>query len=141
MGFHPLKKRGFLFYPSIMKPTVAIIGASADPNKFGNKAVRAYKSRGYQVFPVHPSATTIEGLPAYHSILEVPVDHLDRISLYLPPEIGLQVIEQITQKPARELWLNPGADSLDLIARGKEMGLNIVVGCSIVDIGINPSDL
>src|SRR5260370_30096913 len=109
MGFHPLKKRGFLFYPAIMKPTIkptiAIIGASADPNKFGNKAVRAYMHSGYQVFPIHPTAQTIEGLPVYHSIAEVPVEKLDRVSLYLPPEIGLQVIEQITQKPARELWL------------------------------------
>jgi predicted CoA-binding protein len=124
-----------------MKPTIAIIGASTDRNKFGNKAVRAYKSRGYQVFPVHPSAQTIEGLPAFRSILEIPGEHLDRVSLYLPPEIGLQMIEQIAQKPAQEVWLNPGADSPDLIARGKQLGLNMIVGCSIVDIGINPSDL
>lgn len=130
-----------MFYPVIMSPTIAIIGASTDPKKFGNKAVRAYIQRGYQVFPVHPSAQTIEGLPAYHSILELPVEMLDRISLYLPPEIGMQVIDQVAQKPAREVWLNPGAESPELIARGKEKGLNIVVGCSIVDIGINPSEL
>jgi len=123
------------------KPTIAIIGASADRNKFGNKAVRAYLQAGYQVFPVHPSAQIIEGLPAYRSISELPVETLDRISLYLPPDIGLQVIEQIDEKAAREVWLNPGAESAALIARGKELGLNIVVGCSIVDIGINPSEL
>jgi predicted CoA-binding protein len=123
------------------KPTIAIVGASADPAKFGNKAVRAYLQRGYRVFPIHPTGQTIEGLPAYHSILEVPVEKLDRVSLYLPPEIGLQVIEQIAQKTAREVWLNPCAGSPALIARAQEMGLNIVTGCSIVDIGINPADL
>ncbi len=123
------------------KLTIAIIGASADRQKFGNKAVRAYLKRGYQVFPIHPTAQVIEGLPVYHSIVEVPVERLDRVSLYLPPEIGLQVIEQIAQKTAREVWLNPGAESPALIARGKEIGLNIVTGCSIVDIGINPGDL
>ena len=123
------------------KPTIAIIGASDDRNKFGNKAVRAYLQRGYHVFPVHPSASTIEGLAAYHSLSDLPIKKLDRISLYLPREIGLQVIEQIHPTSAEEVWLNPGADSPDLIARGRERGLNIVVGCSIVDIGINPSDL
>jgi len=125
----------------MVKPTIAIIGASADPDKFGNKAVRAYLQRGYRVFPIHPTAQTIERLEAYHSIVEVPVDKLDRVSLYLPPEIGLQVIEQVAQKTAREVWLNPGAESPALIARAQEMGLNIVTGCSIMDIGINPADL
>ncbi len=120
--------------------TIAIIGASSDRSKFGNKAVRAYRQRGYQVFPVNPTAQTIEGLPAFHSILEVPVPELDRVSLYLPPQMGLQVIEQIAQKTAREVWLNPGAESPALISRGKELRLNIVVGCSIVDIGANPAD-
>jgi uncharacterized protein len=123
------------------KPTVAIVGASADRTKFGNRAVRAYLTRGYQVFPIHPKAQTIEGLPAYRSILEVPVASLDRVSFYLPPEIGLQVIEEIAQKPVREVWLNPGAESPALIDRARELGLNVIPGCSIVDIGINPNDL
>jgi len=123
------------------KPTVAILGASADRAKFGNKAVRAYLARGYEVFPIHPKAEMIEGLPAYRSISQVPVARLDRASLYLPPEIGLQVIEEIAQKPVREVWLNPGAESLELIARARELGVNVLVGCSIVDIGMNPNDL
>jgi predicted CoA-binding protein len=122
-------------------PTIAIIGASSDRSKFGNKAVRAYLQRAYQVFPVHPTAKSIEDLTAYPSIQEVPIEKLDRVSLYLPPKIGLQVIEQIAEKAPREVWLNPGAESAALIARGKELGLNVIVGCSIVDIGVNPSDL
>ena len=121
--------------------TVAILGVSADRAKFGNKAVRAYLAQGYQVFPIHPKAQTIEGLQAYRSILEVPADRLDRTSLYLPPQIGLHVIEEIARKPVREVWLNPGAESPALIARARELGLNVIVGCSIVDIGVNPGDL
>ena len=124
-----------------MPSTVVILGASADRAKFGNKAVRAYLARGYQVFPIHPKAQAIEGQQAYRSILEVPPDRLDRASLYLPPQIGLQVIEEIARKPVREVWLNPGAESPALIARARELGLNVIVGCSIVDIGVNPGDL
>jgi predicted CoA-binding protein len=121
--------------------TVAILGASADRRKFGNKAVRAYLARGYRVFPIHPQAESIEGLPAYRSILEIPVTQLDRVSIYLPPQIGLQVLEEIARKPVREVWLNPGAESAELIARARELGLNIIAGCSIVDIGVSPNDL
>ena len=48
--------------------TVAVIGASADSTKYGNKAVRAFKQQGYQVFPVNPKATEIEGLPVFPNI-------------------------------------------------------------------------
>ena len=54
-------------------PTIAILGASANRAKFGNKAVRAYRSQGYDVFPVHPSADVIEGLPVFRSVADVPV--------------------------------------------------------------------
>jgi predicted CoA-binding protein len=124
-----------------MKPTIAIIGASTNRNKYGNRAVRVFTRLGYQVFPVHPSAASIEGLPVYRSILEVPANRLDRISIYLPPEAGLTVIEDVARKPAREVWLNPGAESPELIARGRALGLNVIVACSIVGAGGNPYEL
>jgi uncharacterized protein len=123
------------------KPAIAIIGASADRRKFGNKAVRAYARKGYEVFPIHPSAKTIEGIRAYRSVLDVPVAVLDRVSIYLPPEIGIQIFDELARKPIKEVWLNPGAESPVLIAKARELGLNPVVGCSIVDIGMDPHDL
>jgi predicted CoA-binding protein len=124
-----------------MQPTIAIIGASSQRSKFGNKAVRAYLRQGYRVFPVHPSAAFIEGLPACRSIRDIPAAELDRVSIYLPPAIGLQVIEEVADKPCREVWLNPGAESAALVERARALGLNIVLGCSVVDIGVNPHDL
>jgi len=127
--------------PSIKKPSVAVIGASPDRQKFGNRAVRAFASRGYDVFPIHPSAKTIEGHQAYPSVLDVPVDQLDRVTFYVPPEIGLLVIEEVARKPVGEVWLNPGAENPALIARARALGLNLVVGCSIIAIGADPHDL
>jgi predicted CoA-binding protein len=124
-----------------MKPTIAIIGASTQRNKFGNKAVRAYLRQGYEVYPINPRASSIEGLPAYRSIRDVPVPALDRVSIYLPPPVGLEVIDEVTSKPCREVWLNPGAESQALLSRARELGLNVVCGCSIVDICVNPHEL
>ncbi len=73
------------------KPTVAILGASTDRRKYGNKAVRAFLQQGYDVYPVNPKAVAIEGVPAYSSLAAVPVP-LDRISVYLPPQIGLTML-------------------------------------------------
>ena len=123
------------------KPTVAIVGASNDKTKFSNKAVRAYLQQGYEVFPVNPKETSIEGLKVYKSILDVPVQKLDRVSLYLPPAVGLRVLDDIAKKGCRELWLNPGAESDDIIERATDLKLHITVACSIVGVGINPNEL
>lgn len=121
-----------------MKPTIAVIGASADRFKFGNKCVRAYAAAGYDVFPVHPTATTVEGLTAYKSIADVPFESLDRVSVYLPPAVGVGVMDQVAKKSVGEVWLNPGADGVNVIERAKQLGLNVICACSIVDLGVTP---
>ena len=93
------------------------------------------------MFPINPTADEIEGQTAYPSILDAPVAKLDRISIYLPPSVARSVIEEIGQKPAGEVWFNPGADAPDVVERARNLGMNVRVGCSIVDIGISPHEL
>jgi uncharacterized protein len=118
-------------------PSVAIVGASSAPHKYGNKAVRAYLRQGWTVYPVNPNETTIEGLKSYASVVDLP-RALDRISLYVPPSVGMTLLEAIKQSAAKELFVNPGAESEDLIARAEALGLEPIVACSIVDIGERP---
>lgn len=121
-------------------PTIAIIGASADRSKFGNKAVRAFVQRGYTVYPVNPKETHIEGLPAFKSIADVPV-RPNLISVYLPPPVLLKVLPDIAAKGCDEFWLNPGTESEEVIAAAEKLGLNIIQACSIVGIGISPEEM
>jgi predicted CoA-binding protein len=118
--------------------TVAVIGAGAERWKFGNKSVRAHLAAGYTVYPVHPSASIVEGLRAYSSIRDVPVKPLDRVMVYLPPAVGLQVLPEIAAVSPREVWFNPGADSPEVLAAARKLGLNVIAGCSIVDLGLSP---
>ncbi len=122
-------------------PTVAILGASADRSKFGNKSVRAHQQQGYTVYPVNPKADVIEGLKAFKSLAEVPAGKLDRISVYLPPQVGMVVLPEIAARGCDELWLNPGSDSDELVEAARAKGLNVIQACSIVDVGVSPHDL
>lgn len=124
-----------------MKQSVAILGASADPSKFGNKSLRAHLRQGYDVYPVNPKGGEMEGLTVYRNLAEIPVERLDRISVYLPPHLGLGMIDEIAAKGCRELWLNPGSESSELVAAAEARGLHVVVACSIVDVGLHPSQL
>jgi predicted CoA-binding protein len=120
--------------------TVAIIGASRDRSKFGNKAVRAFQQLGYTVYPVNPRETEIEGLPVFKSISDVPV-RPDRVSVYLPPQVLLSVLPDIQAKGCGELWLNPGSDSEEVVKAAERLELNVVRACSIVGLGISPAQL
>jgi predicted CoA-binding protein len=123
-------------------PSVAILGASADRSKFGNKAVRAFLARGYDVYPVNPKGGEVEGLAVYKSLAEIPADvKLDSISVYLPPAVGLKSVPEIAARGCRELWLNPGSESDELVAAAEKQGLNVVQACSIVAIGVSPHNL
>jgi len=113
-------------------PTVAIIGASADRSKFGNKSIHAHLRAGYDVYPVNPKEEIIEGLKCYKTVLDVPAA-LDRISLYLLPAIGVKVLNDIAKKGCKELWVNPGAESAELIEKAQTLGLNAIFACSFTD--------
>lgn len=121
------------------KPTVAVLGASADRSKFGNKAIRAHLQQGYDVYPVNPKGGEIEGLTVYQSLADVPVERLDRISVYLPPKIGLAMLDEIAAKGCGELWLNPGSESDELVDQARSLGLDPIQACSIVALGVRPS--
>jgi hypothetical protein len=93
------------------------------------------------VFPVNPKGGEIEGIGVYKSLDEIPVERLNRVSLYVPPAVGLKLLEQIAAKGCDELWLNPGSESDELVNRAHELGLEPIVACSIVDVGVNPHDM
>lgn len=120
------------------RPTVAIVGASSDRRKFGNKAVRAHVQAGFDVYPIHPTEEIVEGLPAFRSVADLPLDRLDRITLYVPPGVGLHLLESLVAKPCGMLILNPGTESPEVVARARHLGLNVVTGCSIIAAGVTP---
>lgn len=119
-------------------PTIAILGASSDRNKFGNKAVRAFRAQGFTVIPINPREPVVEGETAYASVLDYP-GAIDEASVYLPAAIGLAAIDQLKQKGVPVVWLNPGADGPEVVARARELGLDTRVACSIIGIGDTPS--
>ena len=123
------------------KKTVAILGASADRTKFGNKSVRAHVKQGYEVFPVNPKGGEIEGLKVYAALTEIPGGKLYRVSMYLPPAVGMKLLPIIAERGCDELWLNPGSENDEIIAAAEKLGLKPIVACSIVDLGIMPHNL
>ncbi len=117
---------------------VMVIGASNNRAKFGNKAVRAYLRQGHDVVPVNPHEKMVEGLHCYAAAGD-PRGPFDRALFYVPPEVGLQVIDGVAARgDVAEVWLNPGAESPALIQRCSALGIEPIMGCAIIDIGEEP---
>lgn len=121
-----------------MPKTVAVVGASSDRRKFGNKALRAFQAEGYRVIPINPHEAAIEGIRAYRSVLDVP-DTIDMATVYVQPEVGVRLLTEFDRKGIPEIWINPGAESPELLDAARRLKLHVITACSIVAIGRNPS--
>lgn len=118
-------------------PTIAIVGASSDRRKFGNKALRSFRAQGYTVVPIHPTETEVEGERAYARVLDYP-GTIDEASIYVAPRVGVTVMDDLAAKQVPIVWLNPGADAPEVVARAEALGLKAIVACSIVAVGESP---
>jgi predicted CoA-binding protein len=118
-------------------PVIAVLGASRDRRKYGNKALRAFREQGYTVVPINPHESEVEGEPAYPSVLDYP-GPIDEATVYLPPKAGIQALESLAAKQIRQIWLNPGADAPAVVERARALGLQPIVACSILAVGQEP---
>ncbi len=119
--------------------TVAVIGASSDRRKYGNKALRALQQQGFTVYPVNINEPEVEGIPAFKSIRDLPV-RPDMVTVYIPPAQVLRVLPDIAAKGCDELWLNPGADSPEAVAEAEKLGLKVITACTILSVGVSPHE-
>jgi predicted CoA-binding protein len=122
-----------------MSKTVAIVGASSQRSKFGNKALRAFQAQGYRVIPINPNEPSVEGIPTYASVLDVP-DTIDMATIYVHPDVTLRLLDEFQRKGIPEIWVNPGAEDDDVMAEARRRGMNVIFACSIVGIGRSPSE-
>ena len=119
-------------------PVIAVIGASTDRSKFGNKALRAFRARGYTVVPINPHESEIEGERAYPRVTDYP-GRIDEATLYVRADAGVRVMDDLAAKGIGVVWLNPGADAPRVVARARTLGLHTRVACSILAVGESPA--
>jgi predicted CoA-binding protein len=105
----------------------AVVGASTDRSKYGNMVLRNYQQRGMEVYPINPRADEVEGLKAYRSFADLPVK-VRGISVITPPAITERVVEEAAAAGVEIVWMQPGAESAEAIARAEALGLGVIAG-------------
>jgi predicted CoA-binding protein len=114
----------------------AVVGASANRQKYGNKVLRAYLQAGRRVFPVNPNAEQIEGQKSYPDITSLP-ERAHGISIVTPPAVTERIVEQAEAAGVQYLWMQPGAESPAAIRKAEELGLTLIHSgpCALVVLG------
>jgi len=120
-------------------PSIAIIGASSNREKFGNKCVRAYQKLGWEIFPINPKEIQIEGIKCFPTISDL-AGTPDRVSIYLPPNVTESLIPQLLEAGVSSVILNPGAESEALVKNLRDNGIFPKLVCSIRMEGLDPKD-
>jgi predicted CoA-binding protein len=114
----------------------AVVGASNDRWKYGNKVLRCYVQNGRRAIPVNPSAKVVEGIEAVPDLASLP-EPVHGASIITPPEVTERVVEEAARAGVKRLWMQPGAESERAIERAEELGLSVIAGgpCVLVVLG------
>jgi predicted CoA-binding protein len=114
----------------------AVVGASQDRAKYGNKVLRVYQQHDRRVVPVHPSAKEIEGLVAYQDLAALP-EPVHGISVITPPPVTERVVQQAIELGIKHIWMQPGAESETAVELARQNGINVIAGgpCLLVVLG------
>jgi predicted CoA-binding protein len=113
----------------------AVVGASRDRSKYGNRVLRHYVACGRRGIPVHPTEESVEGIPAVRSLRELP-GPVDGVSVIVPPARSLRVLDDALAAGIDLLWLQPGAEDAAVLAHGRKLGLSLIAGgpCVLVSL-------
>jgi len=120
----------------LSSPAFAVIGASQDRYKFGNKVLRCYLRHHAMVYPVNPHVADIEGLPCIKQIIHLPPE-VKSISIVTPPAVTEEIVEEAIKKGIKHIWMQPGAESAAAIMICEKHGINVIAGgpCILLTLG------
>ncbi len=114
----------------------AVVGASRDPSKYGNKVLRVYQRHHRKVYPVNPHTEEVEGLNCYPDLKSLP-EKVDGVSIITPPSVTEHVVDEAAELGIQNIWMQPGAESEEAIQRAEKAGMNVIAGgpCLLVVLG------
>jgi predicted CoA-binding protein len=113
----------------------ALVGASTNPNKYGNIILHNMSNAGYTVYPINPRATEIDGYKCYPNLSALP-EKPAVVNFVVPAKLSLPVLEEAARLGIETVWFQPGAESAENIRRAKELGFKVIYdACAMVAKG------
>lgn len=105
----------------------AVVGASRDRSKIGNRVLQCYRHNDWTAYPVNPTATEIEGQQAYPDLASLP-EPVHGVSVITPPAVAESIVDQAIELGIEHLWFQPGAESAEAVEKAQAHGINVIAG-------------
>lgn len=114
--------------------SLAIVGATDHPTKYGGIIYRDMKRRGWPVYAVNPYRETVDGDPCWATVAELPEKPTIAVFV-IPAKRGLEVVDDCAQAGVENVWLQPGAYSQDLGSMLDQSGFNWISEACVMVLG------
>ncbi len=118
----------------------AVVGASQDRSKYGNKVLRVYMQNDREVVPINPTATEVEGLAAYRDLASAP-GTIDAVSIVTPPPVTERVVQDAIQRGIKQIWMQPGAESQKAIKAAEAAGASVIASGPCILVSLQYRDI
>jgi uncharacterized protein len=109
----------------------AVVGVSADPEKYGHKIYHDLKQAGYRVYGINPKLSKLEGDPCYPDLASLP-ELPAVVNVVVPPKAAMGVIEACIALGLKRVWFQPGAEDEAAIATAEAAGITVLSNACIL---------
>lgn len=114
----------------------AVVGASSNEKKYGNKVLRCYLQNRFKVYPVNPNEEKILELDCVKNVMELP-STVKSISIVTPPNVTKFIVDAAIEKGIKNIWMQPGAENASAIEKCHDHGINLIAQghCILIELG------
>ncbi|NLL71418.1 MAG: CoA-binding protein [Epulopiscium sp.] len=113
------------------KKVWAVVGATTDTEKYGYRIYKELKDAGYTVYPVSPKYTEIDGDLVYPTLSDLP-QKPEVVDFVVNPKIGMNVVKECAELGIKNIWLQPGTVSDEILEYAKNNDIHAVQACVLV---------
>ncbi|MCH8873248.1 CoA-binding protein [candidate division KSB1 bacterium] len=111
--------------------SIAVIGATDNSSKYGHVIYRDLKQKGFTVYPVNPQRTSVDGDPAFPNVGDIP-GKPTMTNFVVPPSTTLKILQQCLDLALMNVWIQPGAESPEVIAFLQQNSFNYIANACIM---------
>ena len=111
--------------------SIAFVGATDNPAKYGCVIYRDLKRKGFKVYPVNPQRNTVDGDPAFPNLEELPAKPTI-VNFVVPPSKTLEVLQECLELALTNVWIQPGAESPEVITFLQQSNFNYIANACIM---------
>jgi len=109
----------------------AVVGSFRNETKYAHKILKTLITKGYEAYPVNPRYGGVDGIKCYKSISDIPFD-IDVVNVVTPPSVTETVVKECRDKFVKRVWLQPGAESEEVIKFCHDSGINVIHGLCVM---------